>query len=97
MKLTLAELKKKIIEDEVGEVVVFDCPDYADAFVGYTDGEENQRAVYEYNKMVEHLVADGMTYEDAVEFIDYNTLRAMPYYPEGPIIINTPDWREDYE
>ena len=54
MKLTLEELKKRITEDDIGGVVVFDCPDYADAFVGYTDGEESQRAVYEYNKMVEH-------------------------------------------
>lgn len=38
--------------------------------------------------MIEFLVkTDGMTYEDAIEFIDYNTIRAIPYMPNGPIIL----------
>lgn len=38
--------------------------------------------------MVECLMEeDGMEYEDAVEFIEYNTIRALPYIPEHPIIM----------
>ena len=39
--------------------------------------------------MVEHLMdKDGMTYEDAVEFIDYNTIPACPYMgSNAPIIL----------
>jgi hypothetical protein len=37
--------------------------------------------------MVECLMEeDGMTMEDAVEFIDYNTLRTVPYMENPPII-----------
>ena len=28
-----------------------------------------------------------MGYEDAVEFIDYNTIRALPYFTNSPIIM----------
>jgi len=38
--------------------------------------------------MVEHLMReDGMEYEDAVEFIEYNTIRALPYIPSHPIVM----------
>lgn len=38
--------------------------------------------------MVEHLVeTDGMTEEEAVEFIDYNTIRSLPYAGEGAPVI----------
>jgi len=30
---------------------------------------------------------DGMTEEEAMEFIDYNTIRALPYYESAPIIL----------
>lgn len=59
---------------------------YDDALIGVThDG----RAIYDYDKMVEWLIEhEGMTQEDAVEWIDYNTLRALPYAgPAGPIIM----------
>ena len=38
--------------------------------------------------MVESLAKeDGMTYEDAAEFIDYNTIRALPYLGDkAPIV-----------
>ena len=40
------------------------------------------------NKMVEWLMeTDGMTQEDAVDFIDYNTIRALPYFTNSPIIM----------
>jgi hypothetical protein len=68
------------------ESVVFENPDYDSAIVGVTD-EGN--VVYDFNKMVDHLVErDGMTRDEAVEFIEYNAVRALPYAGEkAPIII----------
>lgn len=68
------------------ESIVFENPDYDDAIVGVTD-EGN--VVYDFNKMVDHLMKhDGMEREEAVEFIEYNTVRALPYIGQGaPIII----------
>lgn len=80
------KLKDALCEMGHEEGVVFDNPDYADAAIGYT---EEGAVVYDYDKMVEHLVkTDGMAAEEAMEFIDYNTVRAIPYAPDPkPIIL----------
>ena len=42
-----------------------------------------------FKKMIEYLrEQNGMDYEDAVEWIDYNTIRALPYFPNPPYIIS---------
>lgn len=38
--------------------------------------------------MIEHLMQeDDMDYEEAVDFISYNTIRSLPYAGEGAPII----------
>ena len=40
---------------------------------------------------------DDMTYEDAIDFISYNTLRALPYAGEnGPIVLRSIEDYLDY-
>lgn len=66
--------------------VVFENPDYDEAIIGVShDG----RVIYDMDLMVEHLMMhDGMTEMDAVDFIDYNTVRSIPYAGEcAPIIM----------
>lgn len=45
--------------------------------------------VYDYNKMVIDLMeTENMTEDEAVEFIDYNTFRSLPYYGHNaPIVL----------
>ena len=59
---------------------------YDDALIGVTS---DNRAVYDYNKMVEWLMEkEGFSEEDAMEWIDYNTLGALPCFgDDGPIIM----------
>lgn len=63
------------------------APDFFDdAFIGVShDG----RAVYSYDIIVNLLMEhDGMTAEEAVEYTDYNTVRALDYEgPDAPIIV----------
>lgn len=67
------------------DFVVFTNPDYDDAIVGITT--DNQ-VVYDYDKMIAHLMkVDDMDSLAAAEFIDYNTLRALPYAGHGAPII----------
>lgn len=63
--------------------IVLENPDFLDAVIG-TD--ERGRVVYHYGLMLESLMLEeGMEYEDAIEFVDYNTLRALPYMGgDGP-------------
>ena len=66
-------------------VVIFSNPSYDDALIGVT---EDNRAVYDFDKMVEYLVeTDGMTNIEAVEWIEYNAIRALPYTENAPIIM----------
>ena len=68
------------------DLVVFENPSYDSAIVGVN--EDQTRVVYDFEKMVGYLMEnDDMEYEDAVEFIEYNTIRAIPYFPNGPIVI----------
>ena len=68
------------------DVVVFENYGYDDALIGVT---EDNRAVYDFDKMVEWLcVKEGFTPEDAIEWIEYNTIRALPYAGgDAPIIM----------
>ena len=87
--MTLEEKVEHIQElaQEDGTIILRD-PDYADALIGIT-GEG--RAVYDLNKMVECLVQnDGITKTEALDFIMYNTFRALPYMGEKAPIIMTP-------
>ena len=76
------ELRAELPED----AIVFDNMSYDGSIVGVTtDG----RVVYDYDKMVEELMQDeNCSYEEAADWIDYNTIRALPYAGEnGPIIM----------
>ena len=68
------------------EAVVFDGPDYDDAIIGVTD---DGRVVYDYDKMVESFAQrNGVPEEEAMEFIDYNAIRAIPYAgPHAPVVM----------
>lgn len=65
---------------------MFSNPSYEDALIGVT---ECGRAVYDYELMLEQLMReDGMTVEEAADFISYSTLRSLPYAGEaGPLVV----------
>lgn len=70
------------------ESIVFENPDYDSAIIGYDDN--TGRIIYDYEKMAECLMEeDNISYEEAIEFIDYNTCRAVPYAgANAPIIMH---------
>lgn len=87
--MTVEQLKDLITELGYDDVMVFDNTlgfDYADAFIGMSD---EGRAVYSFDKMVEYIIEnEGWPYEEAVEWIEYNTIRALPYGgPNAPIVV----------
>ena len=64
----------------------FRNPDFLEDILGVTD---DGRVVYHFGKMVESLMkSDDMSHEDAVEFIEYNTIRTIPYMGDrSPVIV----------
>ena len=79
--------RERLCDAGYEEVIILENPDYDNALIGVT---EDERAVYAYNKMIMHLVeVDSMSTDDAIEFIDYNTMRVLPYIgAKSPIIIH---------
>jgi hypothetical protein len=78
---------RDVLCDMGGEAaVLFENPNYDAAIIGVT---EDGRAVYDYCLMLRVLaVEDGMTEEDAADFVSYNTIRAIPYAgPMAPIVM----------
>lgn len=59
---------------------------YDDALIGVS---EDGRAIYDYEKMIDWLIEkEGWSDEEAVDFIEYNTIRAIPYFGDkAPIIM----------
>lgn len=71
------EIEEYIEESGFNLSVYFTNPNYASAIMGIsTEGN----IVYSYERMIDYLIkTDGMTYEDAVDWIDYNVARSIPY------------------
>lgn len=80
------ELRLFLLEHGYERTGYFTTPDYIDAIIGINDGG---RLVYSFPKMVEHLVFHrGMRHDEAMEFIENNTTRAMHHMGEhAPIIV----------
>lgn len=64
-------LETTIPEDES----ILMCDNLHDAFIGLIQTENHViRAVYDADKVISVLVRDGMTYEEALEFYEFNIL-----------------------
>ena len=58
---------------------------YLSAIIGIT---EEGNLVYSYSKMVEQEMEDyGISFDDAVEYINYNAIRTVPYMKDKPPVI----------
>ena len=72
--------------------IIFENPDYDSAIVGVSD---NGEIIYDFDKMVRRLMEEeGMTAEEAADFISYNSIRSLPYVGEGAPIIMYALWEE---
>ena len=88
----------KVLLNDLGykDTVVFENPSYLKAIIGLSD---DGALCYSYEKMIECLMEeDGMDYEGAMEFIDYNTIRALPYASSmgiRPIVVYNDFFKEE--
>jgi len=75
--MNLDEVKELLTERGYENSVLFENPSYVDAIIGVSD---EGSVCYSYEKMIKYLMdTDKMEYDEAMEFIDYNTIRALPY------------------
>ena len=78
--------EERILDAGYEDVIIFSGNSYDDALIGIS---EDGRAIYDYYLMVKWLMDnDDMTEEQAMEWIDYNTIRSIPYAGEkAPIVM----------
>ena len=60
---------------------------YDTALIGVS---ECGRAIYDYDLMIEYLMEEeGWSETDAIDWLEYNTIRSLPYFGEdAPIIMH---------
>ena len=79
---------KERLSDLYGEELLF-ADGFDSAIIGVAGGHDSQRVVYCYATMVESCMEEfGMTYDDSIEWIEYNTIgsymgRHTPIYVMG--------------
>ena len=59
---------------------------YDDALIGVSD---DGRAIYDYEEMIKYLINKyNWSYEESEDWVNYNTIRALPYFgSDAPIIM----------
>jgi len=85
--------------EEIEEWLVDDNPEalfmdgFDDAIVGVVKRHTRETLVcYSYDKMVEKLISDGLTQEEAVEYISFN-IECAYYGDHQPVILYEPlEW-----
>jgi len=86
---------RDIIAEVNDEAIVFDNPSFDNSIIGMsTDGH----VIYSMELMIKELAEeDNITEDEALDFIDYNTVRALPYAGTyAPIIIDCDEiWFEN--
>ena len=83
--------EERILDAGYEDVVYLTNYSYDSALIGISD---DNRAIYDFDKMVQWLIEEE-DFEDeteAIEWIEYNTIRALPYMGENaPIIMYSID------
>ena len=80
------DAEKRLSENGYENIKYLTNYSYDSALIGVT---HDDRTVYDYDLMVKWLMKNkGFTETEAVEWIDYNTVRALPYMgSDSPVIL----------
>ena len=80
------KLKQWCADNDHNDAIIFADPDYSSAVIGFSN---TGAIIYSHKKMVEWLMKSyDLSETDAIEFIDKNTIPALPYGDEKrPVIL----------
>ena len=86
-------IEKRLCDAGFEDAVYF--PDYGEECVIGVD--TNGRVVYSFEKMIRFLMSEDMDDMEAVDHIEYNTVRSLPYIDmatdgHAPIVMYDADW-----
>lgn len=85
---TVEELREFLLAQGHEETMFFENPSFVKAITGITDSGQ---LIYDYNLMISAAMEEeGWTDEEAIEWIEYNTLRTIPYMGHAHPIVSLP-------
>lgn len=87
MNIKEVKAEEILLDNGYEDVMIFTDFSYDTALIGITS---DNRAVYDYDLMVEWLVDNqGMTYEEANDWVSYNTIRSLDYtsHSDKPVVL----------
>lgn len=64
--------------------IVFLSDEFVNSIIGFDDNLE--KLIYSYQLMRDDLIDEGMEYEEACDYLDYNVVRALPYINNAPVL-----------
>lgn len=91
---TVEELREYLEAQGHDETVFFEHPSVVKAITGITESEQ---LIYDYDLMISAAMEEeGWSVEEAIEWIEYNALRSIPYisqaHPAHPIVSLPINW-----
>lgn len=64
--------------------IVFLSDEFVNSIIGFDDNLE--KLVYSYQLMRDDLIDEGMEYEEACDYLDYNVVRSLPSINNAPVL-----------
>lgn len=61
---------------------------FDDAIIGVNTDSIPMVLVYSVPEMIECLMKQDMTLDEAIDFFEYNTRRSLPYVENAPILVD---------
>lgn len=61
---------------------------FDDAIIGVNTDSDPMKLVYSVPEMIECLMKQDMTLDEAIDFFEYNTRRSIPYVENAPILVD---------
>lgn len=85
---TVDELREFLEAQGHEETMFFENPSFVKAITGITDSGQ---LIYDYNLMIETAMEEeNWTVEESIDWIEYNTLRTIPYMGHAHPIVSLP-------
>jgi hypothetical protein len=85
---SVEELREYLEAQGHEDTIFFKNPSFVKAITGITDSEQ---LIYDYNLMIEAAMEEeGWTCDEAIDWIEYNTIRSIPYMGSHHPIVSLP-------
>ena len=76
-------------QDMLNQIIILEGDEFANGFIGLS---VDNRVVYSYDRLVDSLSrSNNWTTDEAIEWLEYNTIRSLPYLGnKASLIIHEP-------